>query len=119
MGIEKDQRDAFLLKAYRQFGETLVRINEQRENGKIVSHDPHELIGEIPSEVPGQIVFNKDEIDPPSLRLQALREVVRRNGKRIVIAGVAGTGVVVATIGTIMAVKHFVDQKTHSDITDK
>lgn len=116
----EDERYAFQLKAVRQLRDTFFQVHEQRNNGKIVHYDPHEIIGEVPdTEVPVQVVLDKNEIDPPSKRLEALRRTVRANKKKIVIGTVAGTGVVIATIGTIMAVKHLIDQNPQSDITNK
>ena len=115
----EDERHAFQLKAVRQLGDTFFQVFKQWCN-VYVHHDPTEIIGEVPAdEVPGQVVFDKSEIDPPSQRLEALRRTVRANSKRIVIGTAVGTGVIIATIGTIMAVKHFVDKNPHSDITDK
>lgn len=117
--IEKDRRGAFHLNIFRQFGSSLFRIHDQRTNGKIILYDPNEIIGEVPSsEVPGQVVFDKTDMDLPNQRLEDLKANARAKKMRIVIA--ATTGVVTSVlIGTYFVLKHHIDINPHSDITDK
>lgn len=119
---EERARLAFKQNIIRQFGDKLFHIHDLRSNGKIVPYYPDELLGEVPgSEVPGQIVLDKKEIDPPSRRLEDLKAQARAKKMRIVIAAVAtGTGVgVSALIGAYFVLKHHIDKDPKSDITDK
>lgn len=126
---EKHSRVAFQENILRQFGDRLFHIHDKRTNGKIVPYDPEEIIGEAPSsQIPGQVVFEKKEINPPSPRLQAIieavrannfREILEENKKRIVIIGTFGATGVTIGIGAYFILKSFIDKDPQTDITDK
>lgn len=124
---EAEARRDFFSRAYYQIGDTLTHIHKSRANGDVVFHEPGEIAGEAPhSDVPGQIILAKDELNPTSSRLQAIKAFLQshnlkkelHNHRRIVIVASTATGGAVAIIGGYFAVKHFINKNPHSDITD-
>lgn len=125
----EEDRLAFQLDAIKKIdGNVLLDHIEQRANGEIAPHDLGDIIGDIPdSEVPGQIVLRKDELNPPSSRFKAIIDSIASHNLRVTkrqrkgfVIGAVGAGSAIVFIGTYFAVRHLLRKNDpSSDIADK